>query len=120
MAFLDWLVVAAYMASMLGVGEYYARKNKSEEDYLLGGRKMGSFTVGLSLFASLLSTATYLGLPAEMIQHGPMAFTRILAYPFVYVIGAYALIPFLMRLDVTSAYEILEKRFGLGVRLMAS
>ena len=117
---LDWVVIAIYMVGMLAVGEYYARRNRNTEDYLLGGRRMSSLAVGLSLFASLMSTNTYLSMPGEMIQHGPVAFAKVLMYPVAFLIGAYALIPFLMRLDVTSAYQILEKRFGLSIRLLCS
>jgi len=56
MSWLDWLVLAAYGVLMLGVGWFFARRNKTADDYLLGGRRMSPIAVGLSLFATLLST----------------------------------------------------------------
>ena len=118
--FLDWLVLAAYAVLMLAVGVYYGRRNKNAEDYLLGGRSMKPWTVGVSLFATLMSTLTYLAVPGEMIQHGPMILSRILATPLIYLVVARFIIPFIMKLRVTSAYEILEQRLGLSVRMLGS
>jgi len=69
---LDWIVIAAYFASMLGIGWFYSRQTKTTEDFFLGGRDMGAWMVGLSLFATVLSTASYIAFPGEAIRHGPM------------------------------------------------
>ncbi|MCC6492312.1 MAG: sodium/solute symporter [Pirellulales bacterium] len=105
---------------MLGIGFYYGRRTTSEEEYLLGGRHMGAVSVGLSLFAAILSTISCLAAPGEMIQHGPMVFSDVLTYPLVYLIVGWLLIPVFVKLRVTSAYEVLETRFGVGVRLLGS
>ena len=117
---LDWLVIALYAIGMLAVGAYYARRTSTTDDYLLGGRNMSPWKVGLSLFATLLSTLTYLALPGEMIKYGPMVLAQLVAMPFVALVVGWLLIPFIMRLRVTSAYEILETRFGLSVRMVGS
>lgn len=120
MSTLDWIVVAAYMGAMLAIGVYYSRRTKSEEEYLLGGRHMGGISVGLSLFAAILSTISCLATPGEMIQHGPMAFADIVTYPLIYWVIGWGLIPVFTALRITSAYELLETKFGLGVRLLGS
>ena len=117
---LDWGVIALYALGMLAVGWYYARRTSSTDDYLLGGRNMSPWKVGLSLFATLLSTLTYLALPGEMIKYGPMVLSQLVSMPFIALVVGWLLIPFIMRLRVTSAYEILEIRFGLTVRLVGS
>ncbi len=117
---LDWVIIVGYAIGMLIVGFYYARKNKSADDYLLRGRGMKSWKVSISLFASFFSAITYLSLPGEMIKHGPMIFVLIAAMPFVYFVVAYLFIPFIMKLQVSSAYELLETRVGLQNRLLAS
>ncbi|MFO0820377.1 MAG: sodium-coupled permease [Pirellulales bacterium] len=116
MGIVDWGLIAAYAVVMLGIGAYYSRANRSADDYLLGGRRMPSIMVGLSLFATLMSTLSYLAHPGEMIAHGPMLITQGAAHPLIFVIVGYGLIPLLMRQPVTSAYELLEKRLGLGIR----
>jgi SSS family solute:Na+ symporter len=120
MTLLDWIVIALYALGMLAVGWYYARRTSTTDDYLLGGRTMSPWKVGLSLFATLLSTLTYLALPGEMIKYGPMVLSQLVSMPFVALVVGWLLIPFIMRLRVTSAYEILETRFGLSVRLVGS
>jgi SSS family solute:Na+ symporter len=116
---LDWLVLGAYAVGMMAIGWWYSRV-KNVEEYLLGGREMKPWAVGISLFATLMSTLTYLAFPGEMIRHGPMFLSSLLAYPLIYFVVGRLLIPYIMRLKVTSAYEILELRFGLSVRLLGS
>ncbi len=117
MKVLDWLVIAAYAALMLAVGAFFSRQNKTADDYLLGGRKISPIALGLSLFATLVSTLSYLGNPGEMIANGPMIMTQSAAHPLIFVIVGYGLIPLLMRQPVTSAYELLETRLGMSIRL---
>ncbi len=119
LTFLDWIVLLAYGAGMLFIGWFYSRKNKTKDDYLLGGRKMNPTAIGISLFATLMSTLSYLTYPGELIQHGPVIFAGILAFPLVYYVVGWWLIPRFMKMNVTSAYEILEKKLGLSVRMLA-
>lgn len=117
---LDWIIIGGYGIGMLLVGFYFSRKNKSTDDYMLGGRGMKSWTVGISLFATMFSAISYLSMPGEMIKHGPMFFLSILALPFIYYVVAYFFIPFIMKLKITSAYELLETSLGLPTRILAS
>jgi len=116
----DWCVIGLYAISMLLIGLFYSRRTETTEEYLLGSRKMKSWTVGLSLFASLLSTISYLAGPGEMIRYGPMYMCALLSYPLVILVVGWFLIPFIMQSPVTSAYEILETRLGLGPRVLGS
>ncbi len=117
---IDWLVLILYAFGMLFIGWYYSKKNKTKEDYLLGGRAMNPTAVGISLFATLLSTLSYLTYPGELIKHGPVIFAGMIALPLVYYVAGWWLIPRIMEMKVTSAYEILEKKLGLSVRMLAT
>ena len=117
---LDWLVIALYAVGMLLVGWFYGRRSKTSADYMLGGRNMSPMAVGLSLFATLLSTLSYLSFPGETIKYGPMVLAWLAALPLIAIVVGWGLIPVLMRQPVTSAYEILEMKLGLGVRLLGS
>lgn len=116
----DWAVVAGYAALMLGIGFYYSRRHETSEDYHLGGRKLKPTMVGLSLYATMISTVSYLAVPGEILRHGPAFLTGILAIPFIYLIVGYLLIPHIMGLPIVSAYELLETRFGRPIRLLGS
>ncbi len=117
---LDWVVIVFYGLGMLGIGYYYSRKNKTADDYMLGGRGMKSWKVGISLFATMFSAITYLSLPGELIKHGPMMFLWLTPIPFIYIVVAYYFIPFIMKLKVSSAYELLEKKLGVQNRVLAA
>jgi len=117
---LDVIVLAVYVLSMLGMGIAIAKRNTSTEDFFLGGRRMPSWAVGISLIASLLSTITYLGMPGEMFRTGLGFLTRQLGLPMVLLVVWFLWIPFFMRLKLTSAYEYLERRFDYMTRVLAA
>ena len=118
---LDWFVIAGYIVLVLAVGWYYSRKTSSSEDYLLGGHHLKWYSLGISLFATMLSAVTYLAVPGETILHGPIyVLGKMCAYPLVAFIVGWWLIPRIMEFQVTSAYEILETQLGLSVRLLGS
>lgn len=117
----DWAVVLIYALALIGIGIYYSRRQKNTEDYFVGGRSVSPFLAGISLYATLFSTLSYIGVPGEIIQNGPvLVVVGLLAVPFIYVIVGYWIIPMIMKLPVTSAYELLEKRLGFSVRLLGS
>src|SRR5690606_2040898 len=116
---LDWIIIVLYLVAMLAIGWYYNRQNETEEDYLLGGRRMNPLAVGISLFATLLSTLSYLSYPGEMVLHGPGIFVGMLAFPLVYYVAGWWLIPRIRKMNITSAYELLERQLGLRVRMLA-
>lgn len=118
---LDLTMIVLYALAMLAIGRYYKHRTATADDYLLGGRTMSPFMIGLSLFATLTSTLSYLALPGEMIRHGPMMFAQAAAFPVAYLIVGWLIIPSIMRQrDVTSGYELLEKRLGLPGRMLAA
>ncbi|KAH9494387.1 hypothetical protein Btru_021750 [Bulinus truncatus] len=122
-SWLDYVIFAAILVVSAGIGFYHAlkdRKNKSLDNFLLAGRNMSPFPVGLSLLASFMSAITLLGTPAEMYNYTTMYLWIGLGYFFTIAGAAHIYIPIFYRLGVTSAYEYLEKRFSRGVRTAAS
>ncbi len=117
----DWIVIVIYVILMLAIGVYYSKRQKTSEDYLVGGRQINSFVSGISLFASFFSTISFLAIAGEVIKHGPLVImVMIVSFPVIYLISAYFFIPFFMKLPITSAYQILEKPLGRGVRMTGS
>jgi len=117
---LDYAVIGLYALGMLAIGQYYARRVRTADDYLLGGRSMHPLMIGLSLFATLTSTLTYLALPGEMAKNGPVVYSELLSLPFAFAIVGWVLIPRIMRQRVTSGYELLEARLGPTGRLLGA
>lgn len=119
-SWLDWCIVILILLSMLYVGYTTSKTNKTQKDYVLGGKGLNSKMVGISLFATLFSTLSYLAFPGEMIKYGPIYFTNILSFPFAtWIVGKY-LIPKFVSMNVTSAYEILEIKLGKGTRILGN
>jgi SSS family solute:Na+ symporter len=117
---LDWAIIVGYALAMLFVGFYYSKKNKNSEDYMLGGRNMSPWKVGLSLFATMFSAVSYLSMPGEMIKYGPMIWSSLFALPIIYFIVAHYFIPYIMKLKIKSAYELLETKLDVRSRVVAA
>ena len=117
---LDHVVIGLYLLAMLGMGVFIALRQRSTEDFFVGGRNLPAWAVGISLLASLLSTITYLGMPGEMFRTGLGFLTRQLGIPFVLVVVWFVWLPFFMKLNLTSAYEYLERRFNYPVRALSA
>ena len=62
MHWIDFVIFAVYLAFMLGIGFYFMRKNKSADDYFVGGRKMSSLHIGLSVVATDVGGGFSIGL----------------------------------------------------------
>ena len=56
----DWAIILVYAFATIGRGYYYSRKQKDVREYFVGSGKMNPMLVGVSLFATLLSTISYL------------------------------------------------------------
>jgi SSS family solute:Na+ symporter len=118
---MDWAVVLAYGVVLASIGTLYSRRQRTTEEYFVAGRNQRPFLAGVSIFASLFTLISYLGIPGEWTQHGPIvAISNVLTCPLCYLIVGFFLIPVIMRLPITSAYELLEARLGRTVRLAGS
>jgi len=116
----DFIVITLYLLGMVVVGLWCARQQESLEEYFVAKRGVGSFVVGISMIATLLSTISYLTTPGEMIKNGPGMMCGMVHVPFSFIIVGYFVIPRIMRQKITSGYELLENRFGMGIRQTAS
>lgn len=117
---LDWLVLGAYFALLVITGIWLSRRQRGTEDYFLAGRSMPAWAVAVSVLATSLSAATFLGGPQQ-------AYDGDLTYLFATVgtivaalVAAAWFIPAYYRHGVTTVYELLELRFGPAASLAAS
>jgi len=62
MHWIDYSIFGVYLTAMLGIGFYFMRKNKSADDYFVGGRKMSAFHIGLSVVATDVGGGFSIGL----------------------------------------------------------
>lgn len=117
---INYLVLCAYLLGIVAVGVWCARKNKSTNDYFRGGMKIPWWAAGCSIFATMLSSLTFTGIPSKAFAQDWVYALGNFTIPIVAIVAVYLALPFYRRIDATSAYEYFEKRFGRSVRLFAS
>ncbi len=120
LAAIDWIIVALYAGSTIFLGWWFGRKQKDTKEYFVGSGSMNPLLIGVSLFATLLSTISYMSFPGETLGKGPVYMTNMLAYPFIFFLVGYVLLPVYMKQKVTSAYELLEDKLGASARLLGA
>lgn len=117
---LNWVVLTTYMVALVAVGVRFTRREKSTNDFFLAGRRIPWWAAGLSIFGTQLSAITYLAMPARAYATDwsllPLNVGILLIAPVV----VYIYLPLFRRLDVTTAYEYLERRFHVSIRLFGS
>lgn len=117
---IDWLVIGGYFALMIGIGLLTSRKQEDVDSFFLGGRRMPTWAVALSVLATSLSAATFIGVPQ-------MTFGGDLTYLSFYIGGviaafvvAFVIIPPVYQAGTVTIYGYLEKRYGQPSVIAAS
>ncbi|MEA3277850.1 MAG: sodium/solute symporter [Pseudomonadota bacterium] len=112
----DLAVIGLYFAVVIAIGFYLARRTHDSDDLFLAGRRLGWLPIGLSLFASNISSTTLIGLAGAAYSWGiAVANYEWMAAP-VLVVFALVLIPLYLRGRVGTVPEYLERRFDGRVR----
>ncbi|VGO22755.1 Sodium/glucose cotransporter [Pontiella sulfatireligans] len=113
---LNYAVLAVYLLGMIGVGLFFARKQENTEMFFLGGRKLPWLAVAMSMYASLTSAVTYLGLPGSAYSENISLIIVCIMSPIVAPFILLLFYPLYHRLQVTTSYEYIEQRFGPRAR----
>lgn len=116
----DLIIIAVYLIVIVFLGIWVGRKNKSQEDYFLAGRKMPWFPVALSIMATMVSANTFIGGPGWAYGEGLRSFMNNSNLPLVFFLVSGIFLPFLYNLKVTSIYEYVGQRFGKASRLLTA
>lgn len=114
---LDLGVIVVYLTGMAAVGAWFSRRNRSTEEYFVGGRSFPGWALGLSMLGTSISSVTFLAFPAAAYVLDWRQLVSNLTLPMVAVLAVVVFIPFFRRGQLTSAFEYLEDRFGPGARL---
>lgn len=117
---LNMLVLSVYLAGVVLLGLYFMKKNSDTNDFFRGGQSIPWWAAACSIYATMLSSLTYMALPAIVYQTDWVLLIGILTIVAVAPLAVYVAVPFFRQIDATSAYEYLSKRFNLPVRLFAS
>ena len=123
MTHIDWIVLITYLIGIIGLGVWLARRQQSTDDYFLGGRKMGSTVVAISLAANQVSAISLISAPAfvALKTGGGIKWLQFeFAVPISMIAIMFLLVPVFRQLSGASIYEYAERRFGAGTRLTLS
>jgi SSS family transporter len=120
MTTLDFAVIAAYFAAMVGIGFWATRRQSTAGDYFLGARDLPTLAVLLSIVATETSALTVISVPT-IGARGDLTFIQL---AFGYLIGrigvAAWLLPGYFEGTQETAYQRLERRFGVRSRRVVS
>ncbi|MEO7653603.1 MAG: sodium/solute symporter [Bryobacteraceae bacterium] len=117
---LEYSILFGYLTVVAAIGAAFYRKQSTAKDYFLGGKSMSWLPVGISIVAADLSAITLMGVPAWMFQNNYEMAWGFLGPALAAPIMIYVFIPFYSGLNLYTAYEYLERRFDLRVRLVTS
>ncbi|MFL2599850.1 MAG: sodium:solute symporter [Flavobacteriaceae bacterium] len=118
--FFDYLIILIYFLILSFIGFYFSKRQKSIDDYFKGGGRIPSWAAGISIFGTALSPITFLAIPAKTYSTDWLYFIFNITIFLVAPIIIYLFIPFYRNLNITTAYEYLEKRFNVQIRLIGS
>lgn len=113
----DVVTVLIYLLAMVAAGFYFSRRNLTTEDYFVGNRSFSGWVIGLSMLGTIVSSATFLALPAAAFILDWRMLTVNLVVPFIAVLAVIVFIPFFRRGKLTSAFEYLGERYGVVPRM---
>ena len=117
---LDWIILITTLAFIVLYGVWKNNSHKNINEYLKGGNQARWWTVGLSVMATQASAITFLSTPGQAYNDG-MGFVQFyFGLPFAMLLICLFFIPVYHKLKVYTAYEFLENRFDLKVRILTA
>lgn len=117
---LDYAIVIATVILTIGVGLYFARRQKTADHYFSAGRNIPSWAIGMSIFATLISSVTFLAYPGAAFSGNWILLVQGLMVPVVLVAMIWVIVPLFRKVIKISTYEYFEKRFGFLARVYGS
>ncbi len=118
---LDWAALGLYFLILIAASAWYSRrKSTTTADYFLAARSMPVWAVAVSILATALSAATFLGVPEQAYMGDLTYLSTNLGGLLAIIVVALCFIPAFYKQGVTSIYELLGTRFGLPAQRAAS
>jgi SSS family solute:Na+ symporter len=120
MHFLDLAIFITYMIGVTVFGASFFKRNRTSNAFTLGDQNIPGWVISLSIFATFVSSISYLALPGTAYQSdwNPLVFS--LTIPLAAWIAIRFFVPLYRRINSPSAYSYLEKRFGPWARIYVS
>ncbi|WP_026951394.1 sodium:solute symporter [Algoriphagus mannitolivorans] len=120
MPILDLIVFLVYLLAIVGFGVSFSFKKRSALDFTTGGGRLPAWAIGMSIFATFVSSISFLALPGNAYSGNWNGFVFSLSIPLAAWIAVKYFVPLYRKLASESAYFYLEQRFGAWARIYAS
>jgi SSS family transporter len=120
MTTLDWIVMIATIVAIPSFGLWRARGSKTVNQYLLAGKSMPWYAMGLSIMATQASAITFIATTGQAYVDGMRFVQFYFGLPIAMVILSATAVPIFHKSGVYTAYEYLEKRFDAKTRSLAA
>ncbi|MFC3419029.1 sodium:solute symporter [Salinicoccus hispanicus] len=117
---LDYSIFIVYILGTALIGASFGRKQKSTEDYFLGGRSIPWWAIGLSVMATQASAITFIGAPGWGYDGGLTRMATYINVPLAMAFLIATIVPFFYKTEVYTAYEYLERRFDVKTRTLTA
>jgi len=117
---LDTCIFIAYMAGVTLFGASFFRKNRTPGAFTLGNRNIPGWVITMSIFATYVSSISFLALPGTAYQTNWNPFIFSLTIPIAALVAVRFFVPLYRKLESPSAYSYLETRFGPWARIYVS
>src|SRR5580700_10844444 len=116
---LDWVVMFCWLAFIVSYGLYRGRGSTTMNKYLLAGKTMPWYAMGLSIMATQASAITFIATTGQAYVDGMRFVQFYFGLPIAMVILAATAVPIFHKAGVYTAYEYLERRFDVKTRALA-
>jgi SSS family solute:Na+ symporter len=116
----DIIIFLTYLAGIVLFGSLFYRKNKSSSSFTLGNQNIPTWIISMSIFATFVSSISYLALPGQAYSTNWNPFVFSLSIPFAAFMAVRFFVPVYRSINSPSAYTYLEIRFGPWARIYAS
>src|SRR5207302_10227882 len=117
---LDLAIIALYLVGITLFGLRFRKRQRSLRDYFLAGRDMPWWAIALSIVAAETSTLTIISIPGLAYDTNPNFLQVVMGYLVGRVVISFVLLPHYFRRDLYTAYELIERRFGRGLRSLTA
>ena len=119
MTLLDWVVMLATIVAIPSFGLWRGRGSRTVNQYLLAGKTMPWYAMGLSIMATQASAITFIATTGQAYVDGMRFVQFYFGLPIAMVILAATAVPIFHKSGVYTAYEYLERRFDAKTRALA-
>ena len=116
----DMTIIIVSILATIGIGLFFAKRQKSSERYFIGSKKVPSWIIGISIFVTIISSVTFLAYPSAAYKSNWILLVQGLMIPFALLATIRIIVPLFRRVIRLSAYEYYERRFGLFARIYSS